>query len=149
MRSSWNTSFDAPCLELSLNYCIAGLLQTTKFPGFDAPCLELSLNFVKKIFIFFIKAQEFRCSLFGAFFKLWRGRAVNAVSLPESFDAPCLELSLNLNCASDKACFYILFRCSLFGAFFKFLQLSWTPCDESGFRCSLFGAFFKFLLRVF
>gem|GEM_PF-5816943 len=63
-------SFDAPCLELSLNYCIAGLLQTTKFPGFDAPCLELSLNFVKKIFIFFIKAQEFRCSLFGAFFKL-------------------------------------------------------------------------------
>ena len=60
--------FDAPCLELSLNYILL-FYNNGKESSFDAPYLELSLNnlYVYSIFTFY-----------------------------HCFDAPCLELSLNM-----------------------------------------------------
>ena len=63
-----------------------------------------------------------------------------------SFDAPCLELSLNVGYAPHgmrKPC--RVFRCSLFGAFFKLTILDAMKIwKEAMFRCSLSGALLKF-----
>ena len=62
-------SFDAPCLELSLNFKKRGISINSVMEGFDAPCLELSLNCYNTI---------------------------DKIMKQEGFDAPCLELSLNI-----------------------------------------------------
>ena len=86
--------FDAPCLELSLNTNRVWALPCSLVTSFDAPCLELSLNSKDGVEIYSFSLL-FRCSLFGAFFKLATDNFILLAGVLR-FDAPCLELSLNI-----------------------------------------------------
>ena len=90
----YNLCFDAPCLELSLNSLYFKHYHDDKHYSFDAPCLELSLNYNLS--------------------------AILNLIIEDGFDAPCLELSLNAMVKLYEKQERKKFRCSLFGAFFKY-----------------------------
>ena len=69
-----------------------------------------------------------------------------ALIIVQSFDAPLLELSLNTMANNQKIvqATATLFRCSFIGAFFKCFLFLLTFPSTTPFRCSFIGAFFKF-----